>query len=364
MKMLRFFTLGMLLVAWALEPALSLHPALAATTWVVNTLSDVAAGDCSHGSCSLRDAIAFAMSGDTITFSVTGTIYLNHGGLTIDKNLTISGPGAASLTITGVGLYQVFHISVGKSVTLSGLTITFGRNSNGGGIYNEGVLVLNQCTISDHTATEEGGGLYNKGTATVNRSTFIDNHATNYGGGIKNEGGALSITNSTFTLNGANSRGGAIDNDSNSSLAVMNCTFKGNGAIIGGGIGDLSGVSTVKNVLMAGNGGGNCNGQFAVSSTHNLSTDDTCSPGFTQVLLEDLALGDLSSNPVYFPLNLGSSAIDTGTNDGCPAHDEQGKHRPLDGDGDSLAVCDVGAYEAWPINFFENAVYLPLVLWN
>ena len=133
MKLRRFFTLGMFIISMAIQPVFSSNPALAGKTWVVNTLSDVALGSCSYGSCSLRDAIALSASGDTITFSVNGTIYLNHGGLTISKNLTISGPGANILMVTGVRNYQVFHIAAGKAVTLSGLTITDGKSSNGGG---------------------------------------------------------------------------------------------------------------------------------------------------------------------------------------------------------------------------------------
>src|SRR3989304_1264208 len=71
----------------------------------VNTLVDEADGSIVDGDISLRDAIAAAISGDTINFSVTGTINLSVGSsnsnrhLTIDKNLTISGPGTNLLTI-------------------------------------------------------------------------------------------------------------------------------------------------------------------------------------------------------------------------------------------------------------------------
>ena len=40
-----------------------------------------------------------------------------------------------------------------------------------------------------------------------------------------------------------------------------------------------------------------------------------------------------------------SPAIDTGNNAGCPPIDQRGSVRPKDGDGDSVATCDIGAYE-------------------
>src|SRR6266550_2142551 len=69
----------------------------AATTITVTSLGDGAANaaNCPGVNCRLRDAIAKAASGDTITFSVTGTITLTSGELVINKNLTINGPGAA-----------------------------------------------------------------------------------------------------------------------------------------------------------------------------------------------------------------------------------------------------------------------------
>ncbi len=52
------------------------------------------------GPGSLREAIALANDGDRIEFAVTGTIALTSGQLTIDKDLTIHGPGADVLRIT------------------------------------------------------------------------------------------------------------------------------------------------------------------------------------------------------------------------------------------------------------------------
>ncbi len=77
----------------ALSPFSIAHPLPVSTLTVTNT-NDA-------GSGSLRQAIIDASSGETIKFSVTGTIRLTSGQLTIDKNLTINGPGANLLTISG-----------------------------------------------------------------------------------------------------------------------------------------------------------------------------------------------------------------------------------------------------------------------
>jgi hypothetical protein len=48
------------------------------------------------------------------------------------------------------------------------------------------------------------------------------------------------------------------------------------------------------------------------------------------------------------PLLAGSPAIDTGSDADCPAEDQLGTPRPVDGDGDTIATCDRGAVEFVP----------------
>src|ERR1043165_571164 len=88
--------------------------AQAASLTVTNT-SDSGPG-------SLRQALADAQPGDTITFAsgLNGApVGLTSGPLTIDKNLTVSGLGASQLAISAGGHSRVFVISGDVSVTLT-----------------------------------------------------------------------------------------------------------------------------------------------------------------------------------------------------------------------------------------------------
>jgi hypothetical protein len=71
------------------------------------------------GPGSLRQALADTNDGDTITFAVSGTIGLTSGELPVDRSITISGPGAASLAVNANANSRVFHIGPGRTVSIS-----------------------------------------------------------------------------------------------------------------------------------------------------------------------------------------------------------------------------------------------------
>ena len=134
---------------------------------------------------------------------LTGTITLASALPTINANLTIQGPGADSLTISGNNAVTVFTINSG-TVGVSGLTIANGNSASGGGIFNQATLTVTNSTFSGNSAGVYGGGIYNvNGTVTVVNSTFFNNSAGAYGGGILINSGTVKVNNSTFSGNSA-----------------------------------------------------------------------------------------------------------------------------------------------------------------
>ena len=317
-------------------------PAFAATLTVTN-LNDSGAG-------SLRGQIAAANPGDTIAFQpgLTGTITLTSAGLAIIKSLTISGPGATILAVSGNNLFQVFGVTAG-TVFISGLTI---ENGNGGGIFRDAApLTVTDCIISGNT----GGGIYTEGGAgnslTVIGSTISGNKA-GAGGGIFVSNGGLTVINSTISGN----TGGGIVN-SLGIVSVTNSTISGNtGAGIDGGVGASLKSAIVANTI----GGVNC--LNAVTSLgYNLSDDGTCGFGAT---------GDLNNTPAGLDPNglqnnggptptiallLSSPAVNAIPISACT---DQSVPTPLPVTTDQRGVlrpqgpgCDVGAFELVPPAF-------------
>jgi len=265
MKHKLFFHFVILTLMLVSLPAQSVH---AETIWTVDTLTDGNDTSCTDGDCTLREAIHVAADGDTIQFSITGTITLGSP-ITLGKNLIITGPGSSELSISGGDATRIFEISSGKTVSISDLTFTQGwSNSDGGAIVNLGTLFVTDSVFSSNTATNHGGaiknssvlevtnstfnhnqtgsgsfggGIYNTsyGDLTVQNCTFFENSAE-FGGGIDNEN-TTEILNSNFYSNTANSGGGAIYNSD--TLIIFDSTISDNEANTGGGIATISATS-------------------------------------------------------------------------------------------------------------------------
>jgi hypothetical protein len=227
--------------------------------------------DNDSGSGSLRAAIAGVSSGDTIDFAASayGTITLTSGPLEVPNvNLTIQGPGANKLTISGDNTYTVLELGMilggtpsPATMTISGLTIANGNApsfSSGGGIADGVNLTLSNSVLKDNQAPLGNGGAFSdesqNGALSLafDNDLFEDNTAGSAsadfvhgkGGAIDSENGStVSVNSSTFINNEAISteaQGGAINLSANpfaapfpipfGSISVTNSVFSGNTA--------------------------------------------------------------------------------------------------------------------------------------
>lgn len=204
-----------------------------AATLTVDDLADT------NTATTLRYALNNYGANDTITFSVAGEISLTGNLPTIDKPVTIDGPGAATLTINGGGGQRIFNINDGSTgvgnqilVVIDDLTLYNGGATDGGAIICRENLSVTNCIIDSCSATNGyGGGIMmgsyglddNYGHLLLDGCDIYDCSATAGGGGVNCASyynassywgnGQLTITGCEFdgnTVSAAGADGGGV----------------------------------------------------------------------------------------------------------------------------------------------------------
>lgn len=331
---------------------------------VVDTLADESDGDYSAGDLSLREAIELANANVgaaviRLVDGMTGTITLGGTELRITDAVTITGPGANLLTVSGGGASRVFEVNDGLagvlSAEISGLRIAGGSAhyfESGAGVRNFERLTLRRVAVEGNRAS----GIINHQDLHVDESLISDNHGY-VGGGIINYG-ALTLVNSTVSGNTAEDHSGGIANGGtayiyNSTITRNIADSDNNGlGAEGGGI-RAGGAITLVSTIVADNQGRTGAQAFAsdlfIASTatafHSLieSSAGGSISGMDNIYGSDPGLAPLGTNDGStrtHALLAGSPAIDRGANPRELTTDQRGASR-IQGRG-----ADMGAYES------------------
>jgi hypothetical protein len=303
--------------------------------------------------------------------------------LNLTEPVSILGPGAEILTVSGGGSTRVFNVS-----NVSGSVDPF---------------VVTDFAIEDGEAgTGSGGGILVSNADFRAARMRFSNNAANGGGAISATNTFYDIYNSSFVGNIANFSGSAIHSLGSSNGFIGNSTFAGNVSVAGSGVilgqagngesGQVilrnstiaentgvglqmfsfaggSGTMNVGNTILSGNTGSNLvaggdGDEIFLSVGHNISDDGTGNFGSSDMTNRDPLLQALDATaPLpYFGLQPTSPAVDAGDDslatdrfgtpmllneqgDGVVDQRGEGFNRFFDGNNDGTITVDIGSIE-------------------
>lgn len=222
---------------------------------------------------------------------------------------------------------------------------------------NDGAPVFEDVRFIRNIGGASGGAIwFESGSKPILRNVlFLENRGA-LGGAVYDQGADSRYENVTFSGNAAGV-GGAVYFEENGGTAILtNVTATGNGAREGGAFYNHRAATIVRQSIAWANGpapiveepsGNNMTiirslleGGCPAGTTCDPATTITADPG-----LLPLANGAFAES---YPIGPGSPALDAGNNGECSAKDQRGVVRPVDGDLDGTADCDLGAYEFTP----------------
>ena len=198
-------------------------PAALASNWVVDNscVDDIGVGNAVAKTGTLRFCVKNALDGDTIDLSQTtcSQITLTTGAIAIDQMaLTLHGAGKSQTIVSGKDGLSVepdrvfFASAAGGNITFDNLSATFGLlntssgNANGGCIYGNGSITLDNVGVYNCSATTQaasgsialGGGVYAHQLTIKNGSALANNSAFATNPGVQAQGGGAAVTGNFY----------------------------------------------------------------------------------------------------------------------------------------------------------------------
>ncbi len=337
-------------------------------TWYVATTGNDS-NDCASAAspcATINGGLGKAAAGDTI--KVAAGTYTGTGAVAvfIVKSITLSGGWNVNFTSqTGFSTVDGENVMRGIDISTTSFNVTIERfiviNSYSAG-YGSAIYASPQSFSPDSTLTIRNSSFHHN---------FNSQYGTIYTKNVKN----LDIINTTIGENRAGDGGGLfIDNSFQAILqnvtivnnsALSNFYIDNTGGIVFNPYADYEGGAnlSINNSIIANNSANTGSypdfySSSTTSSGYNLITNTNGWFNFTpktgDIIGQDPKLGAINALG-YYPLIQNSPAIDHSnpaapgkSSNACAATDQFGTLRPIDGDGDGKAICDIGAYETNP----------------
>ena len=299
--------------------------------------------------------------------AVRGNVAVNGGGIMNAGMVNIFNSEITDNQAqnTGGGIRNDGVLQINKSFVIGNQTASAALGDDGGGIWNGGQATIDESIVENNKAID-GAGIFSQNQLTINKTTISFNMAQNNGGGLHETAGAI-IANSTFSNNTAQTSGGGIFTIGGGAVVFLdNSTVAMNmsGAPEGGLSIQPASTLNLKNSLIAQNVPLECGIVVGALVTfgYNIDTDGSCL--FAPVAgdipgagIPAINLLPLTMNGGFAPthmLGYPSIAIDmaspacTNIAGAVIPDDQRNVIRPIDGNGDGVLTCDIGAVEVRP----------------
>ncbi|MEA1895631.1 MAG: S-layer protein domain-containing protein [Euryarchaeota archaeon] len=342
----------------------------------VNSTSGIEDGTQEHPYDTIQEGIDAAVSGKDTVVVAKGTY---HENINLKGGVVVQGGGADVTIINGWGNDSVVTADdVGGDTVLEGFTVQNGsatHYSEGAGIEIWGVSpIIRNNIIKDNegwgVSVGWGGAQIKDNIISHNRANFV----TSGNGGLLLRGSQSVITGNTIVYN----EGYGIHSYNTKSFTIKNNVISGNAADgLSFSVPSGSGTANVMANTVTGNTGDGitCNPSSVLNLSNNIVASNSGHGVFFKYGydwgapnsdyndvwgntkgdyggLAEAGIHDISEDPLLvdpensdYHLWSGSPCIDTGTDEGAPEIDFEGDSRPIDGDGDGIAVVDMGADE-------------------
>ncbi|OVE82286.1 hypothetical protein BVY03_01305 [bacterium K02(2017)] len=294
----------------------------------------------------IQSAIDAANNGDEVLVAA-GSHYGKIDFLGKDITVTSSN-GAANTFIYGAlnGPVVTLNGAEGTGATLNGFTISYGESAIGGGVFigNDASPIISNNIILYNSASDGGGIGIDDGSPLIVNNIIGNNSASGTAAGGNNEGGGIYfyVSNPIYAgpqfINNTVVNNTAIFGSQVFADGFTNLSVFYNNSITGGTNEDLidcSNSSEFPTIFDSNNVYSSLAFEYGLNCTDNTGIN-----------------GNISIDPDFvssfdFHLNLNSGLVDAGNNNASnlALTDLDGLNRVEDGDNDSMATVDIGAYE-------------------